>query len=124
MLFAKVPSGEADEDSFKAGLGGGDVSQTVLVGGGDYPGEEAVLHAGEDAEAAFDDFDSSDTVDGGEVFFEQAAVADAVHAEVVEDVSANAGLEGGGGVFDEDLSVVDDGEAVAEGRRPLPCSGW
>ena len=84
------------------------------VGGGDYLGEEAILHAGEDAEAAFDDFDAGDAFDGGELSLEIAAIADAAHAEVVDDVSADAGFESGGGVFDEDFSVVDDGETVAE----------
>jgi len=114
MLFTEVSAGEADEDGFEAGLGGGDVAEAVGVGGGDYFGEEAVDYAGEDAKAAFDDFDAGYAVDEGEFFFEEAAVADAVHAEVVDDVSAYAGFEGGGGVFDEDFAVVDDGEAVAE----------
>jgi hypothetical protein len=114
MLFTEVSAGEADEDGFEAGLGGGDVAEAVLVGGGDDFGEEAVDDAGEDAETAFDDFDAGDAVDGGEALFEELAIADAAHAEVVDDVAADAGFEGGGGVFDEDLAVVDDGEAIAE----------
>ena len=42
MLFAEVAAGEADEDGFEAGLGGGDVAEAVGVGGGDDVGEEAV----------------------------------------------------------------------------------
>jgi hypothetical protein len=114
MLLTEVSAGKADEDGFEAGLGGGDVAEAVLVGGGDDFGEEAVDDAGEDAEAALDDFDAGDAFDGGEGFFEEAAIADAVHAEVVDDVAADAGFERSGRVFDEDFAVVDDGESVAE----------
>jgi len=114
MLFTKISAGKADEDSFQAGLGGGDIAEAIFVGGGNDLGKEAVDDAREDAEATLDDFDAGDAVDGDEAFFQKLAIADAAHAEVVDDVAADAGFEGGGGVFDEDFAVVDDGEAVAE----------
>ncbi len=67
MLFAKISAGKTDEDGFKAGLGGGDVAQAVPICGGDDFGEEAVLHAGEDTEAALDDFNAGNTFDGCEL---------------------------------------------------------
>uniref|UniRef100_E6QLA4 Uncharacterized protein n=1 Tax=mine drainage metagenome TaxID=410659 RepID=E6QLA4_9ZZZZ len=114
-LFTQVSPGELDEDGFEAWLVDGDVAQAKAGGGLDEFGQEAFGTGGEEAQAVVESFDVVDSGAGGEFRGERREPIRLADGELDGGLRAEGLLELLGRAKGEQASVIDDGNAVAEG---------